>query len=121
MAKAVAGGGASQASDDEDSAREDSENSDSDEFRTPRRGRRPALRRDLQVPSDTEAESEAGEWPDERAAKKVRMSPETELMVITPLTLTADEAIKIFFKAKLIHKACSYGAVPDDSDDEEEQ
>ncbi|KAL3902663.1 MAG: hypothetical protein SGPRY_011974, partial [Prymnesium sp.] len=81
-ARAGTGKGASRGSDEDSSTSEDSE--------------------DSATLSDTEAESGAEEGLDERAAKRVRLSPEMELV------------------AKPIQDACSY-MVPEDYDDDDEQ
>lgn len=96
------------------------ESSESDELVTPQRGRRQATRVGRGPLSEVESESGDEEICTRQAAKRVRLAPSTELRAITPPGVEAGEAVRIFFKARLIQEASSF-AVPEDFDDEDER
>lgn len=98
-----------------------SETSDSDERTTPPRVRKPSLRRGKRPLSDTEPDSDREGECATKGARRVRLlAPEVELKAITPASMRAVEAMKIFFKPKEIQEAASF-IIPGDVDNEDEQ
>ena len=104
----------------DDSSASTDESSESDELTTPRRGRKSASRAGRGPLSGVESESGEEDVHTQRAAKRVRLAPSTELREITPPGLEAGEAVKIFFKSQLVQEASSF-TIPDDFDDEDER
>ncbi|KAL3914678.1 MAG: hypothetical protein SGPRY_007544 [Prymnesium sp.] len=102
-----------------DVSSEDSEASDSGEPTTPRSSLRTALRSGRRPLSDVEAESDEEGASTRHVKKRVRLAPTLELKAITPTSLTAGEAVKIFFKPRPVHETSSY-SIPEDIDDADE-
>lgn len=97
-----------------------SEDSDSEEKLTPRRGSSRVPKKGRGPLWDVGSESEGEDARTQRASKRVRLAPAVDFHAITPASMDPCEAVNMFFKPKPIQEASSF-TIPEDVNDIEEQ